>query len=281
MSLLYPQPGETSPIDETSYTQPALFAVEYSLAELWRSWGIEPGIVLGHSVGEYVAACVAGVFSLEDGLRLIATRARLMQQLPRNGSMAVIMTDAKRVESLLAPYRDRVSIAAANGPENTVISGETAAVRELVGKFEASGLRTQFLTVSHAFHSPLMEPMLDEFERVAAEVKYSKPRIPIISNLTGEILSDTAPTAEYWRRHIRKRRPICRGHGNSWPARRSTPFWKPAPRRCSWGWAADASPELPAAWLPSLRKGTRRLASARRYAQPALFARRHGRLGRL
>ena len=112
-------------IHQTTYTQPALFAFEYALAQMWRSWGIEPHAVLGHSVGEYVAACIAGVFSLEDGLRLIAERARLMGALPQNGTMAAVFADATRVAEVIQPYQDQVSIAATNGPDNTVISGES------------------------------------------------------------------------------------------------------------------------------------------------------------
>ena len=112
LSVLYPDPGASTPLHETAYTQPALFALEYALAELWRSWGIEPDVVMGHSVGEYVAACVAGMFSLEDGLKLIAERGRLMQQLPQQGAMATILTDQARIEAALTPFHGRVTIAA-------------------------------------------------------------------------------------------------------------------------------------------------------------------------
>ena len=116
LDVLYPAQGVGSPLDETAYTQPALFALEYALAELWKSWGIEPSVVLGHSVGEYVAACVAGVFSLEDGLKLIAERGRLMQALPRDGEMVAVFADEVRVAAACRPYASEVSIAAINGP---------------------------------------------------------------------------------------------------------------------------------------------------------------------
>ena len=123
LEVLYPKAGANSPLDETEYTQPALFALEYGLAELWKSWGIEPSVVMGHSVGEYVAACVAGLFSLEDGLKLIATRGRLMQGLGAGGQMVAVFSDESRVRQAIAAYAKSVSIAAINGPENVVISG--------------------------------------------------------------------------------------------------------------------------------------------------------------
>ena len=125
LSVLYPKEGSDSSLDETAYTQPALFSLEYALAELWKSWGIKPSAVLGHSVGEYVAACVAGVFGLEDGLKLIAARGRLMQALPRNGEMAVVFADEAEVAKVVATRADEVSIAAINGPQNVVVSGGT------------------------------------------------------------------------------------------------------------------------------------------------------------
>ena len=175
-------------LHQTCYTQPALFAIEYALAELWKSWGVKPNVVLGHSVGEYVAACVAGMFSMEDGLKLIAARGRLMQALHQNGAMTALFVEEEKAAAALIGYEDRVSIAASNGPSNVVISGERAAVDAIVKKFEAAGVKSKSLNVSHAFHSPLMEPMLDEFERVVREIKFTQPRIPLISNLTARLL---------------------------------------------------------------------------------------------
>src|SRR5204863_837118 len=128
LSVLYPNEGKTSALDDTAYTQPALFALEWSLSELWRSWGVEPSAVLGHSVGEYVAACIAGVFSLEDGLRLIAQRGSLMQSLPRDGAMAAIFAGLDEVTTAALPYSGEVSVAAVNGPRNVVLSGRTGAL---------------------------------------------------------------------------------------------------------------------------------------------------------
>jgi acyl transferase domain-containing protein/NADPH:quinone reductase-like Zn-dependent oxidoreductase/thioesterase domain-containing protein/acyl carrier protein len=259
LSVLYPEkfgnPAVDSSelIDETLYTQPALFAIEYALACLWQSWGVEPDYVLGHSVGEYVAACVAGVFSLEDGLKLIAHRARLMSELPRDGMMAVLFTSEEPVRRAIAGYEDQVAIAAVNGPENTVLSGRAEIVQKIIGEFQARGIGVHPLTVSHAFHSPLMEPILDRFEALAAEVHYCAPAVPLISNLTGEIL-ETIPDARYWRNHIRA--PVLFAQQIARLAEEKPDIWLevgPAPvllgmaRRCVSPWRGVAG--------ASLRKG--------------------------
>jgi acyl transferase domain-containing protein/acyl carrier protein len=203
--VLYPPDGATSPLDETQFTQPALFAIEYALSELWRSWGVQPAFVLGHSVGEYVAACVAGVFSVEDGLTLIAERARLMQALPSGGRMAAVIAPLEMVQQALEPLATRVSIAALNGPRQTVISGPGEDVSSLLSQFSAAGVKFRELVVSHAFHSPLMNPILEPFERAAGKVSFGAPRIRLVSNLTGQVTS-AAQIAQpaYWRRHIRE-----------------------------------------------------------------------------
>jgi malonyl CoA-acyl carrier protein transacylase len=194
--------SKTALIHETRYTQPAIFVLEWSLSELWKSWGVEPAAVLGHSVGEYVAAVVAGALSLEDGLALLARRAKLMQSLPSRGGMGSIAAGVERVRSVIARFGDRLSVAAVNGPESTVIAGESEALREALGELAAGGTRVKQLTVSHAFHSPLLNPILDELERLASGVRHREPRIPLLSNLTGEPLERS--TANYWRRHARE-----------------------------------------------------------------------------
>jgi acyl transferase domain-containing protein/acyl-CoA synthetase (AMP-forming)/AMP-acid ligase II/acyl carrier protein len=203
--VLYPAAGETSPIDETAYTQPALFALEYALAQMWLSWGIKPDVVMGHSVGEYVAACIAGLFSLEEGLKLIAERGRLMQSLPEHGTMVVIFAEAERVQPFVAPYQQYVSIAALNGPQHTVISGREEVVQLIAQRLEAERVTTHSMGVSHAFHSPLMDPMLDAFEQIAREVAFAPLRIPLVCNLTGQMLNvGETMDAHYWRRHTRE-----------------------------------------------------------------------------
>src|SRR5581483_9445789 len=135
-------------LDNTVYTQPAIFAVEYALAELWRSWGIEPAAVLGHSAGEYVAACIAGVFSLDDALKLIAARGRLMGSLPANGAMASVRASEAHVAAAIAPYADQVAIAALNGPESVVVSGVATAVEAVIRDLDAEGIETRRLAIS-------------------------------------------------------------------------------------------------------------------------------------
>lgn len=207
LEILYPQspnPRLNSPINETAYTQPALFALEYALAKLWQSWGIEPSAVMGHSVGEYVAACIAGVFSLEDGLKLIAARGKLMQALPPDGAMAAIMADEQTVLSAIQPYCQQIAIAAYNGTESLVISGQRQVVADVCQILTQQNIQTKSLQVSHAFHSPLMEAMLEDFQQVAKTVKYSSPQIPLISNLTGQMATTDIATSEYWVHHIRQ-----------------------------------------------------------------------------
>jgi acyl transferase domain-containing protein/surfactin synthase thioesterase subunit/acyl carrier protein len=191
-------------IDQTVYTQPALFAVQAALVELWRAWGIAPDLVMGHSVGEFAAAWCAGVYPLEDALRLVAARARLMQALPPHGTMAAIFTDEATVATALDRFdRTKLAIAAVNAPHSTVISGERESVRTAVGYFENRGIECRPLSVSHAFHSPLMEPALEDFARVAATAAGRAPTCDWVSTLSGERMSG-APDAAYWRAHARE-----------------------------------------------------------------------------
>jgi acyl transferase domain-containing protein len=204
LEVLWPAPGAPADLDQTGFTQPALFAVEVALAELWRSWGVVPAAVMGHSVGEYAAAHVAGVLGLEDALRLIAARGRLMQSLPAGGAMAAVAAPEERVAAALAPYRSTVAIAAVNAPDQTVVSGRAADVQAIAARFAAEGVKTNPLTVSHAFHSPLMDPILDAFEREAGSVALSAPRLRLVSNLTGRVADADVTRPASWRRHVRE-----------------------------------------------------------------------------
>ena len=202
--LFSPADGAGDLINATAYTQPALFAIEYALAKLWQSWGVQADYVMGHSVGEYVAACIAGVFSLEDALRLIAARGRLMQALPENGAMLAVLAEEAQVRELLTPYAAEVSIAAVNGPLSLVLSGARQAIQGLAAQLQAGGVEVRPLTVSHAFHSPLMEPMLHDFELVARSVAYALPTLNLVSNLTGRLVQQEVLDPAYWLRHVRE-----------------------------------------------------------------------------
>ena len=260
LEVLYPESGNgldnsSTPLQETAYTQPALFAIEYALFKLWLSWGIEPTFVMGHSVGELVAACVAGVFSLEDGLKLIAERGRLMQALPADGDMVAVLASLSHVLEIINDASE-VAIAAVNGPQSVVISGKRDSLEAVVASFKAQGIKTKRLNVSHAFHSPLMEPMLSAFERVAAEVTYSSPRLKLISNLTGEIATDEIATPHYWCRHIRQpvrfATSIKNLHQQGYQV-----FVEIGPKPILLGMARQCvSASGGGAWLPSLRPGS-------------------------
>jgi acyl transferase domain-containing protein/acyl carrier protein len=204
LSVIYPEPGRETPLNETAYTQPALFSIEYALAQMWMSWDVHPTWTMGHSVGEYVAACLAGVFSLEDAIKLIAARGRLMQALPRGGAMAALTTEIGKVAPLLKGLEDKVSVAAINGPRQVVLSGDGNALESILAKCTRDGVRAARLTVSHAFHSPLMEPMLAEFAEICRTVTFSRPRLTLISNVTGKVAGEEVVAPQYWTRHVRE-----------------------------------------------------------------------------
>jgi len=188
-------------IDETAYTQPALFAVQAGLVALWRSWGVVPDVVLGHSVGEFAAAYCADVYTLEQAVGLLVERARLMQALPRDGAMAAVFSDQETVTASIEQLdRADIAIAALNGPQNTVISGARDAVTALMGRFDRLGIRCQLLTVSHAFHSPLMRSAVAEFGRIAAGVQGQTPKIAWISTVSAAPMREP-PGAGYWCDH--------------------------------------------------------------------------------
>ncbi|HEX4386842.1 MAG TPA: acyltransferase domain-containing protein, partial [Myxococcales bacterium] len=187
-------------LHRTQFTQPALFALEFALAELWKSYGVEPAAVLGHSIGELAAACVAGVLSLPDAVKLVAARGRLMGALPAGGAMVAIAAREDEVLARAAPFAATVSVAAVNARESVVLSGAEEPVLAIAATFAAEGVSTRRLAVSHAFHSPLMAPMREEFGAVAASLTYRPARFSLVSSLSGAV--EAAPGADHWVRHI-------------------------------------------------------------------------------
>jgi amino acid adenylation domain-containing protein len=238
----------------TDLAQPALFALEMALVELWRSWGVEPRAVLGHSVGELAAACTAGVFDLESGLRFAVERGRLMQALPEGGAMTAILTDADTVYQAVDQYgAGQVAVAAENGPAATVIAGQREAVERVTAALAAEGVDSRPLAVTRAFHSPLIEPCLDALERAAAALPHAEARIEVIANVTAE------PTrrfdAAYWRRQAR------------YPVRFADGLRTLVNLGCSLFIEIGPEPMLsllgqrsgvPGTWLPSLRRADER-----------------------
>jgi acyl transferase domain-containing protein/surfactin synthase thioesterase subunit/acyl carrier protein len=202
LDVIFAEDGDSGWLNQTAYTQPALFAVEYALAGLWKCFGVVPDAVMGHSVGEFVAACIAGAMSLEDATRLVAARARLMQGLPPDGAMAAVLIDEETIVRLIDAYGQPLSIAAVNAPKSVVVSGKAAVVEGFLKSIETHKMVAKQLLVSHAFHSALMEPILDELELVAGEIGFKEPTIPMVGNLTGLLLEE-APTASYWKQHAR------------------------------------------------------------------------------
>ncbi|MBP9051375.1 MAG: type I polyketide synthase [Ilumatobacteraceae bacterium] len=239
-------------LDQTGFTQPALFAVEFALAELWRSWGVVPDVMLGHSIGEVVAAAVAGVFSLEDAARLIVARGSLMQALPSGGAMTAIFAPLPDVEPEIADHA-QVAVAGVNGPAHTVIAGNDESVAAIAAVFAARGVRVQPLTVSHAFHSPLMLPMLDEFRRVAESVTYRPPQRKVVSNVTGALIGAELASAEYWVRHVMA--PVQFADGmNALRQLGVDACVEIGPHPVLTNMGRSCIPEGDVAWVPSLRR---------------------------
>ncbi|HEY9850994.1 MAG TPA: beta-ketoacyl synthase N-terminal-like domain-containing protein [Leptolyngbyaceae cyanobacterium] len=201
--LLYPSEAEAAAnqLKQTAITQPALFAIEYALAKLWMSWGINPVAAIGHSIGEYVAACLAGVFSLEDALLLVASRGRLMQTMPKGAMLAVPLTE-QQIQPFLS---DRIDLAVINGVSTSVVSGDSNSLEELQKKLTEKGIECRPLHTSHAFHSWMMEPILEPFTELVKKIQLKAPQIPYISNVTGTWITATEATdPSYYARHLRQ-----------------------------------------------------------------------------
>ncbi|HEX6370737.1 MAG TPA: SDR family NAD(P)-dependent oxidoreductase [Longimicrobium sp.] len=198
-----PRDGSWRRLDATLYTQPGLFALQWGLGRLWASLGVHPEAVMGHSVGEYAAAALAGCCTPQEGMRLVWARARLMDALPGGGGMAALFAPEAQVRAWVQAHGPELSVAAVNGPANTVVSGPAAAVQRAVEALAEQGVTSTHLRVPHAFHSALMDPVLDAFEAQAAAIEWRAPRLPWVSNLTGRVM-EKAPDAAYWRRHLRE-----------------------------------------------------------------------------
>ena len=254
LEVIYPSGGDAQFLDQTAYTQPALFAFEYALAALWQSWGVTPGAVMGHSLGEYVAATVAGVLRLEDALRLVAIRGRLGQRAGSGGAMASVLADADRVRAVLATLGDPAEIAAINAPESTVISGPREGVGAAIRALTAQGVEVKPLAISGAFHSAAVEPMLEEFEAAASRVSFGPQTVPLFSNLVGRRAQPgEASNAAYWVRHLRQPVLFAAGFGAVVEEGFST-FLEVGPHTTLLGLGRQCFPNSPGAWLPSLRR---------------------------
>ncbi|HEX2051780.1 MAG TPA: thioester reductase domain-containing protein [Actinomycetota bacterium] len=240
-------------VDLTRYTQPALFALEYSLAQLWSSWGLRPAAVMGHSIGEIVAATVAGVMELDDAVRLVAARARLMSELPPGGVMLAVRCDEDTARAAIGE-RDDVSIAAVNGPADVVVSGAGDGVEDVARRLSADGVRSVRLTVSHAFHSPLMRPMLDRFRAEIEGISFRPPKVPLVSNVSGRMWSDGDGDADYWVRHVAE---AVRFHDGltTLHSEGVRTFLEIGPTPVLTGLGARNVDDPDCAWIASLRRG--------------------------
>ncbi|MGN7610527.1 type I polyketide synthase [Magnetococcales bacterium HHB-1] len=253
---LYGESADLSPsfLDHTDNTQPILFAIEYALAQLWRSWGVVPDAVLGHSVGEYVAATIAGILTLEEGLKLICARGRLMVEKCPQGAMMVLPLDESATKTWIEPFAGQISIAAINGVENTTISGQHEAMEILSNKLAEEGIKSKKLTVSHAFHSPGMQPMIEPFKAVAETITYHKPTTPFCSNLTATWL-EQAPSAQYWCQHTLKPVQFLKSMAQFKDEKTIFIEIGPKPTLLAMGQEILSNNNLEHIWLPSLRYG--------------------------
>ena len=245
--------SESAPINRAIYSQPALFAIEYSLAQLWRSWGVEPVAVLGHSLGEYAAACVAGILPLDDALHLVAERGRLTETLAGDGMMAAVFAREAVVAAEIARSGGALTIAAYNGPEHFVVSGERDAMAAMVERLRDSMIRVRPLYVSYAAHSPLVDPVAQAFRPVLETVRFHPNRIALVSNVTGAFAGpDEVGRADYWCTHMRE--PVRFAQSiEALAVQGITHCIEVGPHPILLGMAAECVPDGQMRWLPSAR----------------------------
>jgi acyl transferase domain-containing protein len=241
-------------LGDARFAQPALFALQNGLAALWEQWGVAPDIVAGHSLGEYAAACVAGVMSLDDGIRLVAARGHLTQSCALPGLMAVVFASEEWVKAALASREGDISIAAINAPGVVVVSGQAEAITALLAAADLEGVSAKALNISHPFHSCCIEPMLRGLAEVAAKTPLSAPRIPFASALEGRLLAQNEiPDASYWCRHARE--PVQFLNTMRALAREGcTVFLELGPHATLTGLGERCTPPETAQWFPSLKR---------------------------
>jgi len=208
-SVLYPEMGQADQaaelIKQTAFTQPALFVLGYALSELWSSWGIRPDYLIGHSVGEIMAAYLAGVFSLEDALKIVTVRSKLMQSQPSNGGMLMLVATPEEVRELISNTNggcNNLVIAAYNGPSNTVVSGPMEALNQLLARTTSNSIKTKRLEVSHAFYSAAMNPLVPELKKTLCQINFQQPMRPLVSNVTGRQAGPEIANSNYWCDHV-------------------------------------------------------------------------------
>jgi acyl transferase domain-containing protein/thioesterase domain-containing protein/acyl carrier protein len=257
--LLFAEPGspEAELLDHTTYAQPAIFALQVALFEALGSQGLKPDLLTGHSIGEISAAQLSGVLSLADAAKLVAARGRLMGELPEGGAMVAVEATEAEAKEAIAGKEQELSIAAINAPRAMVLSGQGQAVKDVAARFSEQGRKTKELSVSHAFHSPLMEPMLEQFEQVASSLTYNQPQIPIVSNATGELLSNEQATdPAYWVAHVRQAVRFA-GAITTLEAQGASAYLELGPDAVLTAMASSCleQSEKPAALIPTLREG--------------------------
>jgi iturin family lipopeptide synthetase A len=258
VELLY-SPGSTAEaVNEAIHAQPIIFSIEYALSKLWQSWGVAPSLVMGHSIGEYAAACTAGILTLEDAVKLVAQRGKLMQSVTDPGEMVGILTSEENVRAFIEPYDD-VSIAAVNAPGNVTISGRKASIGKVIETVKQAKIFIEPLIISHAFHSVMMEPYAEKFSHEIGGIEFSPPHLPIISTITGRKAGNELGDPAYWGRHICRTVRFYDSMKLAWEQGYriyieigGTAALAGLASQCVPGFAGDTNHAL---FLPSLRKG--------------------------